>query len=298
MRITFGQLFEDGMRDINRINEEMADAQRRVSSGRRINSPTDDPMGTAQAIREHASMSTIDAYERTADAATSRLAVMDSALSDVINQLTAAKVNATAARGSGRTAAQLAAYSADIIGIRDALTSDINTRFGSTYLFAGSAGSTPPYASLSGGGVSAYQGDSSQQSVDISNGRSVQVSFDGSQILQGSDPTHIVDALTALATAITAGDATGIQAGVDAIDRAFARATSAQTRVGISQRMLADTRPQLDTAHIGAQTRASKIEDADMAAALSDLSRAETAQRAVLGTFGTAGRLSLLDFLK
>jgi flagellar hook-associated protein 3 FlgL len=297
MRITFSQAFEDGLRDIARVGEQLSDAQRRVSSGRRINAPSDDPAGTAAAIGEHAGLATVDSYVRATDAASSRLAVVDAALSDIVNLLTAAKVTATAARGSGRSVTQLSALSTEILGLRDGLMGDINTRFGGTYLFGGASATTAPYATVAGS-ISGYQGDSVTQSIDVSDGRAVQVSFDGGEIFQGTDSQHVLDLLTDLATAISAGDSAGIQTGLDGLDRAFDRALFAQTRVGIAQRMLDDTRPQLDSTRLGSLARVSATEDANMAEAISDLTRAKTAQESALASFATLGQLSLLDYLR
>ena len=298
MRITFGQGFDDGVRSINTAAAQLVDAQRRVSSGRRLNVPSDDPAGTAAAVGARSSLAAVDAYRRATDAASSRLLVADTALSDVINQLIAAKVAAVNASGSGKSQAQRDALSTQILSIRESVLADMNTRFGSTYLFAGAASSQPPFVTLSGGGVSAYQGDAVAQSIDIEEGRDVEITFDGGAIMQGADTTHIFDELTALAAAVQAGDGAGIQAGIAAIDRAFDRSTLAQTHVGIALRTLEDIRPHLDAVRLSSLTRVSAIEDADMAKAMTDLARAETAQQAALGAFATVSRLTLMDYLR
>ncbi|NOT24498.1 MAG: flagellar hook-associated protein FlgL [Acidobacteria bacterium] len=297
MRVTFAQQFEDGLRNINTAASQLADAQRRVSSGRRLNVASDDPAGMTAAIDARGSLATTDAYQRATDAASSRLLVADTALNDIINQITAAKVTATNALGSGRSQTQLDALATEILGIRDAVLGDMNTRFGSTYLFAGADGGQPPFTEAAGV-VSAYQGDATTQSIDIAEGREVQITFDGSAIMQGSDAAHLFDELTTLATSIQAGNGTGILAGIAAIDRAFDRTNFAQTRVGIALKALEDVQPHLDASHLSSLTRVSSIEDADMAKAITDLSRAETAQQSALGAFASMARLTLMDYLR
>ena len=63
MRITFSQGFDDGLRDITRIAEQLSDAQRRVSSGKRLTLPSDDPAATVAAIDGHARLATNDIYQ-------------------------------------------------------------------------------------------------------------------------------------------------------------------------------------------------------------------------------------------
>ena len=294
MRIAFGHSFDEGLRAVNHAAEELALAQQRVASGRRIHVPSDDPAGSAQAIVERSSLASLDAYQRAAQSADSRLAVADVTLADIVSQLTGAKTAAVAAHSSSRTTEQLQAYAGEVLGIRDAIFGDINTRFGGTYLFAGT-GVNPPYAAV-GGGFTAYQGTTTPLSVDLTTDRTAQVSFDGSAILGA--PVHILDQLTTLATAIRTGNTAGIDAGIAAIDAAFDRATFAEAQVGIAQRTIADVGEQITAARIGTQSRISRIEDVNMAEAISDLNRAEIAQQSTLGSFATLARLTLLDFLK
>ena len=94
---------------------------------------------------------------------------MDNTLTDIVNQLTSAQTTALAARGSSQTQAQRDAASNELLAIRDALMSDINTKFQGAYLFSGSKVTIAAYAS-SGGVISAYQGDSNVTSVEIEPG--------------------------------------------------------------------------------------------------------------------------------
>jgi flagellar hook-associated protein 3 FlgL len=298
MRITFSQGFDDGLRDITRVAEQLADAQRRVSSGKRLTVPSDDPAATVAAIDVHARLASVDVYEQTTDEASSRLAVADSALSDIINQLDSARVAAAASLVSSHTPQQLAALSQEVLGIRDALLADINTRFGNTYLFSGASATTTPYAIQANGTLSAYQGDSSPISVDVSRGREVPVTFDGSQIFQGGAAAHVLDVVTSLAASVASGDTAAIHQGLDDLQAALDRVNLAQTRVGNSQRILDDVRPQLSATRTAARDRLSRVEDANMAEAIADMTRGQTAQQAALGAFATLGRLSLMDYLK
>jgi flagellar hook-associated protein 3 FlgL len=297
MRVPFTAAFEEGTRSINSAAAALADAQRQLASGRRIQSPSEDPIGTSTAITEHAALNRVDAYTRAADAGSSRLVLADTALTDIISQLTAAQSATLSARGSSTTPAQRTAVAAELLAIRDAIMSDVNTQLQGTYLFSGSNVLVAPYANV-GGSISAYQGDSTAVRNDIAAGRDVAGTFDGGAILQGGDSQHILDALTDLAAAVTAGDATGMADGAAAIERAFDRATLAQTRVGNDLRALEDVQAQLTAARGTTLTRLSKIEDADLAAASVRLAQSETAYRAALAAVANTLKLSLFDFMK
>jgi flagellar hook-associated protein 3 FlgL len=297
MRIPFNTAYEEGTRALNRAATTLTDAQRQLSSGRRINSPSDDPLGTSTAITEHSTLTRVDAYTRAADAVSARLVLADTALSDIVTQLTAAQSAALSARGSSTTLAQRQAVASELLAIRDSILSDINTQLQGTYLFSGSNVLVAPYAPA-GPGLSPYQGDSSTTRIEVNSGRAVEGTFDGGAILQGGDPQHILDALTDLATAITAADANGIANGVAAIERAFDRATLAQSQVGNNLRAVDDVRVQLTAVRTTSVSRLATIEDADLAAVSAQLAQGETAYRAALAALGHSLNLSLLDFMK
>lgn len=297
VRIVFNTTFEEGTRAISRASENLADAQRQVASGRRLNQISDDPLGATAAVSEHTTLARIDAYTGASEAAAYRLGLADAVLTDVIEQLTAAQSLALGARGSAATQPQRDAVANQLLSIRNALMSDINTQIQGTYLFSGSRVTTAPFAP-SGPGISAYQGDSTPLTADIGTNRTVDISMDGGSIFQGTDSSHVLDVLATLAAAVTAGDAAAISSSVDAINRAFERAISAQAALGNGLRALDDNRGQLTAARTAATARLSTIEDADLAQAAARMAQADTAYRAALQAMATNGRLSLLDYLR
>ncbi len=296
MRVTFSSSFETGMRSVAQAAEELTQAQYQVSSGRRLSRLSEDPLGAAATLSEHAAIDRLDAYKGASDAAAYRLGLADSVMSDIVSQLSAAQTTALSARGSDRPQSQRDAAANELLAIRDALLGDINTQFQGTYLFSGSNVRVAPYA-VTGGGISAYQGDTDASAIAIGSSRTVASTFDGSQILQGGDSAHVLDSLTQLAAAISSGDQAAIDSGVQALQRAFDRATTAQARVGNDLKLVDDTRELIATTRVSSVARLSAIEDVDLAQAASRLSQAETAYRAALAAVSTIGRVSLLDYM-
>jgi flagellin-like hook-associated protein FlgL len=73
MRIPYDSV-RDGLNSINQAAELMAAAQREVSTGRRINVLSDDPLAAQLAVAEHATLGAVDAYSQSVAAASARLA--------------------------------------------------------------------------------------------------------------------------------------------------------------------------------------------------------------------------------
>jgi flagellar hook-associated protein 3 FlgL len=295
MRVIF-DILRDGLTSINTAASQMDEARLQVSSGRRVLKASDDPLSTQQAIGEHATLGRIDAYRRSADSASARLAATDAVLTSIVDKLTAAIVAGTSARGSEASPDARAAIVQQINGLRDSLVADFNTQFDGSSLFAGTRTDAAAFASIAG--VWTYQGDSAAAQIQVDHGRLVAVTFDGQAIAQGSDADNIFTVLDALATAVQAGDGDAIGTAITALERGFDRAVQAQGRLGADERSLDDAAIRLGALRTASETRRSKHEDVNMAEAITRMTQAETAYRAALGAVSSAERLSLLDYLR
>lgn len=294
MRVTFRTAY-GGSEYVETAASQAARARQQVMTGKRVEKASDDPASMQRAVEGRGEMRSLETYQRTADTATSKLAALDTVLSAVVEKLQQASVATLSARNSVATATQREAAAQTLEGIRDSLVADLNTSFRGVYVFGGGEATTAPYARIAGSWT--YQGDNAPVSVDVGPGQPVDVSLDGEAIAQGSEASNILNDLEALIVAVRAGDQAGMTTGTTAIDRAFLRATRAQSGVGVDQQSLAEREGQITATRLAVLARVSKDEDADLAYAIAEMNRADTAYRAALGAVGTASRTSLLDYL-
>ncbi|MCC7010601.1 MAG: hypothetical protein IT184_17460 [Acidobacteria bacterium] len=295
MRVIY-DIVRDGLSAINAAAEQLTQARQQVATGRRLASAGDDPLAAELAIRERAGIAGIDAYTRSRDAASARLAAADNVLAGVVDKITAAIVSGTSARGSGVKPAVRDAAAQTVRSLRESLVGDFNTTFNGTYLFSGTATDAPAYAQVAG--VWTYQGTTDTTQIEIERGHLVSTTFDGGRIAKGTDGTDLFTALDDLEAAIAAGDDAAMGTALSALDRAFDRALDAQGRLGGDERGLDEATTRLAALRLAGETRRSKLEDADMAAAVTRLTQADAAYRAALGAVSTAERQSLLDYLR
>jgi flagellar hook-associated protein 3 FlgL len=272
--------------------------QRQVSTGKRIEKPSDDPSATLGSIGEHNETAAIDQYARTTDTVGSRLAVVDTVLSDLIVQIERAQVSSASARGTTKTQAQRDAAATELEGIRDTVLGDMTTAFNGAYLFSGSNSTVAPYSRPPGGPVSAYAGSTSELLVDVDQQRAVKMTFNGQSLTQGSDAQDIFAEFDNLIAAVRAGDDAGIGAGMAALQRMFDRVTTAQGRVGADLRTIDEQKLRLDELKRASAKRISALEDTNMAEAISGMAQADAAYRAALGAASTVTKQSLMDYLR
>jgi flagellar hook-associated protein 3 FlgL len=298
MRITFASQFRDGAAGIQRASEQLLEAQRQVSTGKRLDKISVDPSGAATAVAERNALSAVEQYERTADSSASRLKVIDTVLSDIVDKLTKAQTSAMSGHGTTKTTVQRDAAAQELRGLKTSLLDDLNTMFHGTYVFSGISSTTKPYTEGAGGVVGPYAGSATEMSVDVGDGKTVKVAMDGSTIAQGGASQHLFDTLDDLIAAVSAGNDAAITTGLQELDAAFTRVTGVQSRLGTDMAAIDAEKLRLTQVKLSTTERLSKVEEANMAEAITNMSNADAAYRAALGAVSTSTRVSLLDYLK
>lgn len=298
MRTTFNAMYREASAGIETATERLTEFQRQVSTGRRIDRPSDDPSGTSSAIGEHAEVATVEQYTRAATSVGSKLTVIDTLLSDVVDKLTAASTAVTAARGSIQSQAQREAAAQQLESVKASLFDDFNATFQGAYLFGGANASNPPFSKDAAGVVQPYAGSTVEVQVDVDRNRAVKVGLNGDALARGSSPQDIFAVLDELIAAARAGDSATLGAGMGRLNDAMNRVTTAQSRVGADMGTVDDQKLRLGRMKIAGLARLEKIEAADMAAAISGMTQAQSAYEAALGAVGAVTRVSLMDYLR
>ncbi|MGE3276376.1 MAG: hypothetical protein AB7O67_14785 [Vicinamibacterales bacterium] len=297
MRITDGTTFRTAAADIQKVSEALAQHQREVTSGKRLHAPSDDPSATLGATAERAELGTLDQYVRTADSATARLTIVDSVLSDILTKLEKASSTLTTAQGSIVTQDQRDALAAELSGIRDAIYSGMTTEFRGAYLFSGTQTTASPYTKT-GTTIGAYAGNNQTASIDIDRQNAVQVTWDGNAIMKGAAANDLFTTFENMLTAVTAGDAAGMETAATELADAHRRVTRAQGLVGTDLAAIENKKVVLETSQRASEARLSAYEDTNMVEAITKMTQSESAYQAALTSTARIGRLSLLDYLK
>lgn len=295
MRITF-KIVHDGVNAAAEAGDQFVRAQQQVETGKKLLAASDDPAAMQRVIEGRTEMAAIDSYTKSGDTASSKLAIMDTVLSDVVEKITSAKVAATQARGTTSDATARATIASTLSGLRDALVSDLNTTFRGRFLFSGAESSTQAYAQVAG--VWTYQGDNAPVTVDVNKSHAVTVGMDGEAIAKGGDVNDLFTEIDSLITAVQAADETGMQAGMAALDRAFDRAVRAQSLVGVDQKGVDEEHQRLSDLRLASLKQVDKDQNADLAQAITEMTSAQTAYQAALQAVGSASRVSLLDYMR
>jgi flagellar hook-associated protein 3 FlgL len=158
--------------------------QQQVSTGRRVNTPSDDPVAAARIASLDASLKRLDQYRSNATIARNQLGLEESTLAAVIDNLQ--RVSELAVQGNNATLSNTdrAAIASELRERRAALVGLANTTDADgKYLFSGYSESTRPFTEGAAGAI-VYNGDQGQRSVQITDTRVVAIGDPGARVFQ------------------------------------------------------------------------------------------------------------------
>tara|TARA_R110002096_G_scaffold130643_5_gene279957 strand:- start:50139 stop:51290 length:1152 start_codon:yes stop_codon:yes gene_type:complete len=146
--------------------------QRQISSGRRILTPSDDPIASSRALEMREAISRLTQFDRNAGIATNRLSQEESALNSVNNVLQRVRELALQANNATQSNETRQLIGVELRQQLDQLVQLANQKDGNgSYLFSGNQTDTQP-VSRSAAGFS-YNGDQGQRQVQIGEGQQV-----------------------------------------------------------------------------------------------------------------------------
>ncbi len=184
MRIATSTVYELGVAGILQRQQDVLKTQQQVSSGRRILTPSDDPIAAAAVLGVSQSKAVNEQYQRNIEIAGTVLASEDQALSEATRVLQDIKVLAVNAGNMALNDQDRQALAVEARGLYQEMLGIANRADGEgNYLFAGYQSATPPFSESAPGSVS-YVGDQGQREVSISGSRAVAITDAGSAIYQ------------------------------------------------------------------------------------------------------------------
>jgi flagellar hook-associated protein 3 FlgL len=160
---------------------DLAKTQSEVASGKRVQSPSDDPIATTQILDLERSRAQLEQYGKNSDAATTRLNLGEQAMADVGNLLQRVRELAIQANSGAVDASARASIATEIKARAQELQDLANRRDANgEYLFSGFSTQTQPF-SRGPGGVT-YAGDQGVRSLQIGPDQRVADSFSGQEV--------------------------------------------------------------------------------------------------------------------
>lgn len=281
---------------LNDAKANEAQLSTELSSGLRVSSLSDDPVAVAQSTVLGAAISVDDSYVQAASSTESKLQVTDSALGEVVTQLTQAVTLAVSGGNSTLNASDQATIGQELSRIQQQVLSLANTSYLGEYIFAGSQGSAQPFTQS--GGTTTYNGDTALQYVTTENGQKIQTNVPGSAVFDAPG-SSVFAALNKVVADFAAGADSGtLGADSSALSSALATVSTQRSVIdtSLAQVQSTSTYAQTDAAQLTASQ--SSLIAANSAQVATSLSNVETQSEALDNVIAALEKGSLFDYVK
>lgn len=304
MRISTQQIFETGAARLGDLQTALAKTQQQISTGRKMLTPSDDPVAAARALDITQSQSINSQYADNRTQARNSLTVVEGTLDSVTDLLQNVRDALVSAGNTTYTDAQRGFVATDLESRFQALLGLANTRDAQgNYMFSGFQTATKPFVETTTGAT--YQGDSGQQLAQVDTNRQMAMGNPGNSVFQGGGQDvfqTIKDMITLLQTPVTTTAArtaldNGLTNGLAEIDKGLNNVLTVRASLGTRLQEL----DSLDTAgndrDVQYSAMLSQLQDLDYTKALTQLSQQQTTLEAAQQSFVKTANLSLFSYL-
>lgn len=309
VRVTQGMLSSQVLSDIEGNYQRLSQLQNESATGKKINSPSDDPIGVQFVMQDNNQLAYDTQYQQNATNAQSQLSYTSSAMTEAQNVLSRARDLAVKGASSTETKSDMQATAAEVGQLYNQMVTIGNSQYNGQYIFNGQNTAQPPYptqaenltpdkmkGTLDPAAVTTQNG---QNLFSVGSGVTIPVGVSGNDFFgSASSQTNAFGLLGQLYTALNAGDSSKVGGLISQFDSSLNQMNQSQANVGALTDRAQLMQNRMSDLSQNVTKQLSNTQDADMAAVLTQLNSAMAVQQASVQVGAQALPETLLNFLK
>lgn len=296
-RVTQGMLNTQMLRNLNNNLGRMDKLQDQLSTGLRINKPSDDPVGISFSLRYRSELAANDQYQRNVDSTISFLDYSDTVMDQMGQVVHRARELAVEAANGTNSDESLNAIKIEIDQLYNQLTNIGNSQFNGKYIFNGQMTDQKPFPNEANAANTVT--DSGEVLFEIGAGVRIAINKTAEQVF--GEPGMVNNAfqiLKDLSASLETNDTAGIQKSIGLLDERMDKMLGVRADIGAKTNRIQLAEARLVDIGINIQSLQSKTEDADMALVITQLKMNESVYQASLSTGSKLIQPTLVDFLR
>lgn len=295
MRVTTSMMNMQFLQNLSKSNEALTNYQDQLSTGNKINQPSDDPVGVGYVMRYDSELNRNEEFLENANTALGWLDTMDSIMQQAMDVLQRART--LTQQGATGTTDQTAkdAIAAEVEQLKEQMVMIGNSEYGGKYIFNGQKTDVQPYS------LDNPENDSTDDGVfqlNVGQGFSVPVSIPGEQIFgEAGSADNVFQVLEDIITHLNTGDETALLSDITNLDSQMDNISKQWAEIGARTNRFELVVSRLQDHEVNIKTLRSEVNDVDMAEVIVDLKTQESVHQAALATGARIMQVSLVDFL-
>jgi flagellar hook-associated protein 3 FlgL len=304
MRVTSNMMTDSLARYLTAQNEALYERQTIIASQKRINRPSDDPIGIGKVLDYRQTLSSIEQYGTNIQSGQERLEITEITL-DLVDELLQG-IRAIAQTESGGTTESRQLTAEEVKDMFDQVLDLANSKLNGNYMFSGYQTQTAPFsrddtlATTFDQFTVTYNGDDGDARFVVAPNTEITIDTDGRPLFQNAagGGINIFDAMRDLIVALETDDTAAISAQADLIDNGRKQINNLRAanspilyQLEISENHWQNYKPKI-------QEMLAKEEEVDVTQAVVELQSIELAYQTTLATTARITQQGLIDFLQ
>jgi len=304
MRVTSNMMTDSLARYLTAQNEALYERQTIIASQKRINRPSDDPIGMGKVLDYRQTLSSIEQYGTNIQSGQKRLEITEITL-DLVDELLQG-VRAIGLTESGGTTESRQLTAGEVKNMFDQVLDLANSKLSGNYMFSGYQTQTAPFSRDDALAMTfdqftvTYNGDVGDARFIVGQNTEITIDTDGRPLFQNAagGGINIFDAMRDLIVALETDDTAAISAQADLIDHGRKQINNLRAanspilyQLEISENHWQNYKPKI-------QELLAREEEVDITQAVVELQSIELAYQTTLATTARITQQGLIDFLK
>ncbi|MFN3535348.1 MAG: flagellar hook-associated protein FlgL, partial [Desulfatiglandales bacterium] len=272
MRITNKYMGDNLVEAIRRSTEKLAKIQHEVSTGKKVNRLSDDPISSARILDYDALIKAADQFKRNTEFGLAWAQQTESALDSASSILIRIKQLAVYQSTDTANAQTRKATANEVWNLYDELLRLGNTKFQGRYIFSGFLTDKQPFGRQPDNSI-IYNGDSNEIEIHISENEKVPINLIGSEVFQGVGifGIDIFSVVKNVAEAMESDDRDKIAAEIENLGYSIDQINQERAKIGSRINRFQDNIQFIDDYKTNLTDLLSQLEDTDMADAMTRL---------------------------
>lgn len=293
MRITQQMLHQSSVRHMNQNLSRFDKISNQVSTGKLLLRPSDDPIGTGKAMNLRSAIAANEQYERNTNGASLWLDETDQTINQTVNVVHRARELAVQGSNDSLSDQDRKIIAKEVEVLTEQIRQFANTKTNGKYLFNGQKTNQPPYPDQDS--YLSHSFDKGSVTFAVADGVTVKANVTADKLFgSADDDTNLFKTMKDLAAALRTGDSLPLEE----LDRGLDRILTTWAEVGSVKERISAVENRLKDSNIELQSMLSKVEDIDMAEAVTRLKSEESIYQASLAATSKIIQPSLADFLR
>jgi flagellar hook-associated protein 3 FlgL len=300
IRVTQNILNSNMLFNLQRNNKMMETYQDQLSTGKKINKPSDNPVTAVRGMFYRSSLNEIDQFKRNLDHGLSWMTSTDEALNEVTEVLQ--RVRELTVQGSNGTNDSTArtAIAEEINQLKNHLGEIANSQFSGKYIFAGTDVKNPPFgvdttiANSSGEFINKNQ---EVLELEVWLKSNIQMNVRGVDIFNNQDIGGVFTVLSDIVDQFRDSNETDSNH-LSSLDSQIDNILKERSELGARMNRIELAMSRMDGIEVSTTRLLSQEEDIDISQVIINLKAQENVQRAALSAGARIIQPSLVDFLR